>query len=353
VATRPHRLRRPPAEALTDSGRARRPSRTRAHRPARGLPALAGRRVRHRLTPTGPGRSRRTMAPKSPIGDAAPHPCRGEALPRPPAPPARRFRVADTSRTTRSADQQSSCIHDRPAVNGRAQSPSRLKPADPHGACTQPIDSGAWAPHSPLQGAWGFSPGLQPRAHGWRRRGKHPWHASTTSPTEPPPCPSPHLGVIPGPGGPAGQAPPDPYATGRSPTMCRHAPDRADATPPCRGEALPRPPAPPARRFRVADTSRTTRSADQPSGCIHDRPAVNGRAQSPSRLKPADPTAPAPSRSTRAPGRLTAPFRGLADSARGFSPGRTAGAHPRWDLHPYPGDGVIPRPWRAGGSGTA
>ena len=240
MATRPHRLRRPPAEALTDSGRARRPSRTRAHRPTRGLPALPGRRVRHRLTPTGPGRSRPTMAPKSPIGDAAPHPCRGEALPRPPAPPARqtrwhasttppihpapcpshhpgiagphgpagqappdpyatgrsptragmprtgqtrrnpcrgealprppaltarRFRVADTSRTTRIADQQSGPLHDRPAVHGRAQSPSRLKPADPNG---QPIDSGAWAPHSPLQGAWGFSPGLQPRAHGWR-----------------------------------------------------------------------------------------------------------------------------------------------------------------------------------------
>jgi hypothetical protein len=62
----------------------RRPTHHRAHRPTRGLPALAGRRVRHRLTPTGPGRSRRTMAPKSPIGDAAPHPYRGAALPRPP-----------------------------------------------------------------------------------------------------------------------------------------------------------------------------------------------------------------------------------------------------------------------------
>ena len=40
----------------------------------------------------------------------------------------------------------------RPAVNGRAQSPSRLKPADPHGACTRPIDSDRSARSSPLQG---------------------------------------------------------------------------------------------------------------------------------------------------------------------------------------------------------
>jgi hypothetical protein len=97
-------------------------------------------------------------------GCSAP-PVSGRGAASPAAPWARRFRVADTSRTTRSADQPSSCIHDRPAVNGRAQSPSRLKPADPNG---QPIDSGAWAPHSPLQGAWGFSPGLKPRADGWR-----------------------------------------------------------------------------------------------------------------------------------------------------------------------------------------
>jgi hypothetical protein len=84
---------------------------------------------------------------------------------------ARQCIVADTSRTTRSADQPSARIHDRPAVNGRAQSPSRLKPADPHGACTQPIDPGAWAPHSPLQGACGLSPGLQPRAFAADRPG--------------------------------------------------------------------------------------------------------------------------------------------------------------------------------------
>ncbi|MBO9386884.1 MAG: hypothetical protein J7453_10655, partial [Thermomicrobium sp.] len=49
--------------------------------------------------------------------------------------------------------------------------PSRLKPADPNGACTQPIDPGAWAPHSPLQGACGLSPGLQPRAFAADRPG--------------------------------------------------------------------------------------------------------------------------------------------------------------------------------------
>jgi hypothetical protein len=99
--------------------------------------------------------------------------CRGEALPRPPAPWARQCIVTDTSRPTRSADQPSARLHDRPAVNGRAQSPSRLKPADPHGACTQPIDPGAWAPHSPLQGACGLSPGLQPRAFAADRPGSH------------------------------------------------------------------------------------------------------------------------------------------------------------------------------------
>jgi hypothetical protein len=91
------------------------------------------------------------------------------------------------------------------------------------------------------------------------------------------------------PRGPARQAPPDPDRMGGSPHRGAHLPDRGCAGPPCRGEAPPRPPAPRARRFRVADTSRTTRSADQPSSPLHDRPAVNGRAQSPSRLKPADP----------------------------------------------------------------
>ncbi len=44
-----------------------------------------GRRVRHRLTPTKRGRWRQSMAHNWPTSDAAPdHPCRGEALPRPP-----------------------------------------------------------------------------------------------------------------------------------------------------------------------------------------------------------------------------------------------------------------------------
>ena len=97
------------------------------------------------------------------------HLCRGEALPRPPRRTARRFKVADMSRPTRSADQPSGPLHDRPAVNGRAQSPSRLKPADPYGACTQPIDPGAWAPHSPLQGACRLRLGLQRRAFATNR----------------------------------------------------------------------------------------------------------------------------------------------------------------------------------------
>jgi hypothetical protein len=148
--------------------RPRRPStRHHAHRTPRGLPALTGRRVRHRLTPTGLG-VLPNLGPQAPYRENPPHlvgarrclaRCTtGSAI----------QRVANTSRTTRSVDQPSGPLHDRPAVNGRAQSPSRLKPADPNGACTQPIDSGAWAPHSPLQGACGFSPGLQPRAHGWR-----------------------------------------------------------------------------------------------------------------------------------------------------------------------------------------
>jgi len=83
---------------------------------------------------------------------------------------ARQCIVADTSRPTRSADQQSSPLHDHPAVNGRAQSLSRLKPADPNGPCTWSIDPSRCAPHSPLQGACGLSPGLQPRAFA----GDHP-----------------------------------------------------------------------------------------------------------------------------------------------------------------------------------
>ncbi len=129
-------------------------------------------RVRHRLTPTK-------------RGSGAAHPCR-HALHRGrhritcvgarrclarPRRMARQCTVADTSRPTRSADQPRARLHDRPAVNGRAQSPSRLKPADPNGPRTRPIDPGACAPHSPLQGACGLSPGLQPRAFAADRPG--------------------------------------------------------------------------------------------------------------------------------------------------------------------------------------
>jgi hypothetical protein len=132
-------------------------------------------RVRHRLTPTKRGRSPDPSRPCGALVLDCANLCRGEAPPRPPAPHGAATSVADTSRTTRTADQPSARIYDRPAVNGRAQSPSRLKPADPYGACTTPIDPGTWAPHSPLQGACGLSPGLQPRAFATNRprRGHH------------------------------------------------------------------------------------------------------------------------------------------------------------------------------------
>jgi hypothetical protein len=69
--------------------------RARCHRyrddhPTTVLPALSGRRVRRSLTPTGwairPHRGRYRLH-----GDVPPHPCRGEALPRPP----RRMGAAD------------------------------------------------------------------------------------------------------------------------------------------------------------------------------------------------------------------------------------------------------------------
>jgi len=62
------------------------------------------------------------------------------------------------------------------------------------------------APPSPLQGACGFSPGLQPRAFDADRlHGDRQWHRGS------------HRRGIAGPGGPAGQAPPDPYRTGDTP----------------------------------------------------------------------------------------------------------------------------------------
>jgi hypothetical protein len=175
--------------------------------------------------------------------------------------------VADTSRTTRSADQPSGCIHDRPAVNGRAQSPSRLKPADPNGACTQPIDSGAWAPHSPLQGAWGFSPGLQPRAHGWRPLPL----GSTSVPRRR--CHSPALAsrrvrhrLIP---------------TGRgrvSPNGTAHFAHQQPTAQSCRGEALPRPPRRMARPNLARHTAPPPRCRAPRTTHLHQHgPALAGR----------------------------------------------------------------------------
>jgi hypothetical protein len=106
--------------------------------------------------------------------------------------------------------------------NGQARSSNRLKPAVTWcPAC--PCGLGRSMVPSPLQGACGFSPGLQPRAHsviGIRT-------LATV--------------VIAGPDGPAGQAPPDPYPTGRSPTRAGMPRTGQTRRNPCRGEALPRP----------------------------------------------------------------------------------------------------------------
>jgi hypothetical protein len=164
-------------------------------------------------------------------GAGPPNLCRGEALPRPTAPEARQSIVADTSRPTRSADQTSGHIHDRPAVNGRAQSPSRLKPAYPHGASTQPIDPSRCAPHSPLQGACGLSPGLQPRAFAADRLGSD--GRGTAAPLG--------VGRPPVPGRPVRRCLP---STGRGrwhrlgASVCRTG---AALTCPCRGDAPARP----------------------------------------------------------------------------------------------------------------
>jgi hypothetical protein len=146
---------------------------------------------------------------------------------------ARQSIVADTSRPTRSADQPSGPLHDRPAVNGRAQSPSRLKPADPYGPCTQPIDPGTWAPHSPLQGACGLSPGLQPRAFATDRPASE--GRGTTAP----------FGVaLPALAGRRVRHRLTPTKRGIPPHRGRQVRHRCWTAQPCRGEALPRPTAP-------------------------------------------------------------------------------------------------------------
>jgi hypothetical protein len=66
--------------------------------------------------------------PLSPTGMGLPF-VQGRGAASPAAPPARQSIVADTSRTTRSADQQSGPLHDRPAVNGWASAPGvRCRP---------------------------------------------------------------------------------------------------------------------------------------------------------------------------------------------------------------------------------
>jgi hypothetical protein len=243
----------------------------------RSLPALRAGRVRHRLTPTGRGLPP-PVAPICPTGDASPHPVGARRCLARPRRMARRFNAADTSRPTRSADQPSSPLHDRPAVNGRAQSPSRLKPADPYGARTQPIDPSRCAPHSPLQGACGLSPGLKPRAFDPDRPGSD--GRGTTAP----------FGVdLPALPGRRVRQRLTPTNGGQRPTVAPTCPT-GDASPhPVGARRCLARPRRMARQCNVADASRPTRSADQPSGPLHDRPAVNGRGFSPGRSLPTAP----------------------------------------------------------------
>jgi hypothetical protein len=170
------------------------------------------------------------VAHQCPTGDAPRRVCRGEALPRPPAP------------------------HGAAMRRGRHVSPdTQRRPAE------QP------SPRSPGRKRSGFSPG----------------RSLPTTPAVVITVPPHPLASICRPSGPAGQAPPDPYKRGSAPHRGAHVPDRGRIAPPCRGEALPRPPAPEARQCIVAHTSRPTRSADQPSSPLHDGPAVNGRASAP------------------------------------------------------------------------
>jgi len=215
------------------------------------------------------------VAPMCPTGTASPYPCRGEALPRPPAPHGaaiQRGRHVPPDTQRRPAERPS------PRSPGRSRPGSVPKPADPYGACTEPIDPGAWAPSQPPSGGLRTEPGAS--APGVRGRPPPPWS-------------SPHPGTdwhaLPALAGRTGQAAPDPYKRGVHPPVAPQDPTGDAARHVVgarRGLARPRRMA---RQCIVADTSRPTRTADQPSARIHDRPAVNGRAQSPSRLEPAGP----------------------------------------------------------------
>jgi hypothetical protein len=167
---------------------------------------------------------------------------------------ARQSIVADTSRPTRSAGQPSAHIHDRPAVHGRAQSPSRLKPADPNGPCTQPIDPGRLCAAQPPSGGLRTEPGAsapgvrcRPPRQRWSRHHRTLRRRSAA------------------PAGRAGQAPPALY--------------RTRPVAPTWGECPP--------HRRCADLPLSGRRASSPTGlgtlepAVRSAPAVLGTAQPP------------------------------------------------------------------------
>jgi hypothetical protein len=196
------------------------------------------------------------VAPICPTGDGFAHVVGARRCLARPRRTARQCTVADRSRTTRTADQPRGPLHDRPAVNGRAQSPSRLKPADPHSASTQPIDPRACTSSSPLQGACGLSPGLQPRAFAADRPVSDA--RGTTAPfgVDRPALPGRRV-----------RNRLTPTRAARSPHHGAHVPDRGWVAPPCRGEALPRPPAPDGAAIRGDACARTwVAGAVRPAG---------------------------------------------------------------------------------------
>jgi len=158
-----HRLARHTAQRTTV--RVGDPADTVPHRARDAFPALPGRRVRHRLTPTN-GAGHPTGAGRTGHWCWAAHLCRGEAPPRPPAPSGAAIDGGRHVSHDTSADQPSARIHDRPAVNGWASAPGA---------------------------------GCRPPRQRWSRHHRTLW------------------GRPAGPAGPAGQAPPDPYKMGIPP----------------------------------------------------------------------------------------------------------------------------------------
>ena len=180
--------------------------------------------------------------------------------------------------------------------NGRARSSNRLKPAVTWcPAC--PCGLGRSMVPSPLQGACGFSPGLQPRAHsviGIRT-------LATV--------------VIAGPGGPAGQAAPDPYRTGIAPTRRARMPDGGRLAYPCRGEAPPRPPRSRRGNLRGAQPARLARETHRQSRTACSLPALPGWRVT-HRLTPTGWGVTQRPHAHRSPRRWTIPHRGQACRAR-------------------------------------